>query len=187
MVAFDLINDGGVIAPGASPGTTHVMGDLTINAGAIAIELAGDGAGEFDRVIVDGALAAGGTVSVSLIDGFTPVAGDSFDVLDFASISGSFSLVVPALDDGLAWDASELLTTGELAVTDGDFDGDDDVDGADFLAWQLGTADATGFALWQAQFGEAGATALTDGVPEPATGTLAAAAALVLAATRRRP
>lgn len=186
VVAFDLINDGGVIAPGASPGATHVMGDLTMNAGSIAIELAGDGAGEFDRVIVDGALGAGGTVSVSLIDGFAPVAGDSFDVLDFASISGAFNLDLPALDDGLAWDASALLTTGELAVTDGDFDGDADVDGEDFLAWQLGTADATGFALWQTQFGDAAATALTDVVPEPAAGILAAAAALMLVGVWRR-
>ena len=29
-VTFDLLNQGGVIAPGASPGATHIAGNLTV-------------------------------------------------------------------------------------------------------------------------------------------------------------
>jgi len=186
VVAFDLENHGGMIAPGAPLGTTHVMGHLTLVGGSIVLELAGVDAGEYDRVVVDGTLGAGGVLAIGLVDGFAPAAGDRFDLLDFASASGSFALELPALAPGLAWDASELLTTGALAVTDGDFDGDLDVDGADFLAWQRGTADATGYVLWQQQFGNEGAEAATNVVPEPGTWGLAAAAVLLGAGRRRR-
>jgi hypothetical protein len=38
VVEFDLVNDGGVISPGNSPGTTQVMGDLTMNSGSLCKE-----------------------------------------------------------------------------------------------------------------------------------------------------
>jgi hypothetical protein len=83
-----------------------------------------------------------------------------------------------------------------VAPLDGDFDGDQDVDGADFLLWQctLGTsvapglsADANGsgvidggdLAAWTANFGHTGAAAAGGSVPEPASaiaGRLACAA-----------
>ena len=180
-VSFDLVNQGGVISPGNSPGTMHVAGDLTLNVGSLLVELAGTGAGQFDEVIVDGALSAGGTMTVAVLPGYSPSVGDEFDVLDFSSASGSFALELPALAEGLAWDASELLVTGELRVTDADFDGDLDVDGDDFLTWQRGAADATGFALWQSEFG-----AITGNlVPEPATRWLVWMA-LALGAVLRR-
>ena len=40
-VGFDLVNNGGTIAPGESPGMTHVMGDLTLNSGTLEIEIGG--------------------------------------------------------------------------------------------------------------------------------------------------
>jgi hypothetical protein len=180
-VAFDLVNQGGVIAPGDSPGATHIAGDLTMNGGSILLELAGTGAGQFDEVIVDGALGAGGTMSVALLSGYSPSVGDAFDVLDFDSVSGAFALELPALAEGLAWDASELLATGAIRVTGADFDGDFDVDGGDFLRWQRGAADAKGFALWQSEFG-----AITGNrVPEPATRRLVWMALALGAAVRR--
>jgi pectate lyase len=115
-VTFDLVNQGGVISPGNSPGTTRIVGDLTMSGGSILLELAGTGAGQFDEVIVDGALSAGGTMTVALLSGYAPSVGDRFDVLDFDSASGSFVLELPALTNGLTWDASKLLVTGELHV-----------------------------------------------------------------------
>jgi hypothetical protein len=74
-----------------------------------------------------------------------------------------------------------------VAVTESaDFDGDDDVDGADFLAWQRGNGTTTGatvaqgdangdqavngadLTIWKAQFGMTGGTAAASAVPEPA-------------------
>jgi hypothetical protein len=70
---------------------------------------------------------------------------------------------------------------GDLAVIateDADFDGDGDVDGRDFLAWQRGQSpdplSATDLALWQGQYGSnGGLQATVTAVPEPAAGILA--------------
>ena len=66
---------------------------------------------------VSGALTLlGGTLDVSFLD-FAAGAGDSFDILDFASLSGTFSaLHLPALGGGLYWDSSNLYATGALSV-----------------------------------------------------------------------
>lgn len=55
-----------------------------------------------------------------------------------------------------------------------DFDIDGDVDGADFLHWQLNDGSETGLADWQANFGNdaSSMTAASTTVPEPTTGLL---------------
>jgi hypothetical protein len=186
-VNFDLLNQGGVIAPGSGVGHTHVVGDLAMLSGAIAIDIAGTELGQFDRVIVDGALSAGGTLSVAFLDGFTPTAGDSFNVLNFSTLTGSFKLDLPALAVGQLWDDSALLTDGVLAVAvalnPADFNHDGEVNGLDLDQWaagygatgqldnSLGDAEGDGlvdgadFLVWQQQLsGEGGALAA---VPEP--------------------
>ncbi len=86
-----------------------------------------------------------------------------------------------------------IFLTGQLSVVasvieNADFDGDGDVDGRDFLAWQRGygsagtlsTGDANndGFVnevdlgIWQIQYNNAGLLATSHVVPEPAGLTL---------------
>jgi hypothetical protein len=208
-VAFDLINAGGVIAPGKKLGTTHVQGDLIINAGSIAIELGGIADGAFDQVVIDGMLRAGGRLEVTLADGFVPRDGDVFNILSFSHADGAFELHLPPLAPGQAWSTEELLTTGELAVvastaSSADFDEDGDVDGADFLTWQRGlgltgeTNRANGDAnadgnvngadldVWQTQFTAPLAVTSTIPTPEPTSFLLLAAAPLACFAARRR-
>ena len=71
---------------------------------------------------------------------------------------------LPALASGLAWDDTNLYTTGELlgllSQIAGDFDSDGDVDGDDFLAWQNGFPISTGAALLD---GDADADGDVDG------------------------
>lgn len=156
VVGFDLQVNGGRLAPATigqfdveagvvtvanEIGPTLVMGDLEVLAGELVLQLAGAGLGEYDRVLVDQTLTAGGTLAVSLLDGFVPSAGDVFDLFDFADTAGSFALNLPLLADGLYWDASALLADGVLAVEFGgnaDFDGNGRVDAGDFLVWQRG-------------------------------------------------
>jgi hypothetical protein len=72
---FDLVQDGGTLAPGSSVGTTLIEGDYTLNAGELSLELdgrAGPGvAGGHDQLIVQGDVTlAGGTLELLL--GFDP-------------------------------------------------------------------------------------------------------------------
>lgn len=210
LVDFSLLNQGGAISPGEILGLTAVDGDLTMQSGSIDLQLAATGPGGFDRLAVSGALAAAGTLNVTLLGSFVPAAGDSFDLLDFASASGAFALNLPALPAGLAWDASELLATGELAVAaapvnDADFNDDGTVDGGDFITWQRGfgisgqttsvsgdangdgVVDAADLAAWQSQFDNAASFASTNAVvPEPALRWLLAPAFLASIRLRRR-
>jgi autotransporter-associated beta strand protein len=106
---------GGRLSPGDSPGTLTVGSLALDSASSLDIEL---GSGAWDRVIVNGALARGGTLNVTLWNGFTPTAGQSFDILDWGSASGTFSSVVlPDLAPRLTWDTAALQSAGVIAVT----------------------------------------------------------------------
>src|SRR5690606_7604102 len=105
-----------------------VTGDYTQMAGA-TLELNLLNPGEYDRLVVEGVANLAGTLEVSLAEGATmPQAGDTFDLLDFASATGAFdTIMLPALLPGLTWNTSELTTTGAVSVAAalaGDFDMD---------------------------------------------------------------
>ena len=108
----------GVVNPGTTgAGTLTVNGNGTFNAGSTALfQLGGATAGQFDKLSLSGTLTAGGTLDVDLINGFTPAAGNSFDILDFTTATGAFTLSLPALGGGLSWNTSQLLTTGTISV-----------------------------------------------------------------------
>jgi hypothetical protein len=102
------------------------------------------------------------------------------------------------------WLSKETATPPTLTVNyeivtplDGDFDGDQDVDGADFLLWQctLGTsvtpglgADSNGSGVidggdltaWTANFGHTAAAPASGSVPEPASGIVGGLACAAL-------
>lgn len=184
QVHFDLVNDGGTIAPGNSAGGTHVFGDLTINEGTMEIEIGGTTADHYDGIVVDGHALLGGMLEVNLLEGFQPQAGDNFAFLSTGEgFSGWFEDVqLPTLDAGLQW----LLNPGDntvfLEVQAGftaDFDNDGDVDHDDLATWNVaygidagadadgdGDSDGRDFLLWQQQLGGGAAPAR---VPEPST------------------
>ena len=58
-----------------------------------------------------------------------------------------------------------------VASVTGDFDGDGDVDGYDFLEWQRTDGTPSGLAAWQGAYGTGSLTAVTA-VPEPNTALL---------------
>jgi hypothetical protein len=119
---------------------------------------------------------------------------------------------------GIAYDDDAEDTTGVyryaaaqdtpfVDASNGDFDGDSDVDGEDFLIWQRGvgltgqpnasTGDADGdgdvdgadLGVWQASFGDPPALASISAVPEPATlaaGVLGLAAVAIVRGRNRR-
>ena len=172
-----IVEAGGTLAPGNFTGEM-TLGTLTMNAGAtLALEIGGMLAGaQHDRLESAGSLAFDGTLRVSLIGGFMPSAGQSFDLFDWNFQLGRFDVLdLPALTPGLAWNTSQLYHTGNLLVGyAGDFDFDGDVDGADFLAWQRGESanplSAADLDAWKANFGApASSFPAAAAVPEPTT------------------
>ena len=110
----------GTFSPGNSPGIVNVTGDLLLDsANLLTMELGGTTAGsEYDRINVTGLLTFGGTMTVSLINGFSPISGQSFQLFNAGSWSGTFStLQLPGLSGGLAWNTNQLTSSGLLSVT----------------------------------------------------------------------
>ncbi|WP_197530955.1 PD40 domain-containing protein [Bythopirellula polymerisocia] len=144
----------GIISPGESPGTLIIDGDYTQHAaGQLQIELAS--AASFDKLVVAGDASLAGTLAVSLAGGFVPASDQTFDILDWGTLAGTFhTLLLPALSGQLTWNTSQLYVSGVLSVNSalpGDFDLDGDVDGRDFLAWQRNPA-AGSLAIWQSNY-----------------------------------
>jgi hypothetical protein len=175
--AGNLVNEGGTISPGASPGLTAVQGDFTqAGGGRLEIEIGGRApATEFDRLTVTGAATLAGALDVSLIDDFVPVAGDSFEVLRAdGGIFDAFSTTsLPTLPGGLLWDVVysnfAVLLQVAAAGLSGDFNEDGKVDAADYVVWRKNDGMQDGYDAWRANFGrtEAGGAGGTSAVPEP--------------------
>lgn len=105
------------------------------------------------RIILEGDL------TVTLAGGYQPQAGDVFPLLvSNTGLAGVFSgESLPSLDTGLDWEIQRTANSLSLAVIDvaglpGDFDGDGDVDGRDFLAWQRDPS-VGDLADWQMNYG----------------------------------
>lgn len=120
-----LYQQGGTLQIGAddATGAMTVAGDYDLaSAGVIEIDLAGHGgvAGtDFDVLTVTGNADLAGTIAVNLLGSFEPIAGESFEVLNFASLTdGGYTLDVndAGLAPGLSWDTSSFATTGTISV-----------------------------------------------------------------------
>ncbi len=134
----------GIYSPGSSPTLATLATFNQGSSGTLIMELEGLARGTgYDAMNVSGSLTFGGTLQVSTIGGFSPAAGNSFNLFDWGSASGVFStLTLPGLDAGLSWDTSSLYTTGVLSVSGSA------VPEPSTYAALLGTA-ALGFAAWR--------------------------------------
>jgi T5SS/PEP-CTERM-associated repeat protein len=215
-VVADVIN-GGALAPGTSPGSLHVTGNYTQQIGGnLNIDLGGTNPGvTYDQLLVTGAIAAGGTLNVTRVDLggglFAPQAGDSFNIFDFGSLSGTFGTVnLPTLSSNLTWNTSQLYTTGVLSVAaagiPGDYNNNGTVDAGDYVLYRKyagtthalpndptgGTIGTAQYTTWRSNFGKPpgsglGLGDLANAVPEPASAALCLFAVVTsLAASSRR-
>ena len=93
-VAATLTNSATVNPCNAGPGILTISGSyIQTSAGTLDLELGGINAGnpDFDQIFIAGTATLAGTLNVTLINGFVPVAGNSFRVLTFTSRSGDFT------------------------------------------------------------------------------------------------
>jgi len=112
------VTSAGTISPGFSPGRIFITSNLTLQAAStVVMELGGTATNLYDQIFIGNNLQADGTLSVSLINSFDPALSNSFHIFDFASSSGEFAITnLPALDPGLMWDTSGLMSDGDLLV-----------------------------------------------------------------------
>jgi len=79
-VVGTVVNNGGTVVPGGSPGVLEITGDYTQTAGSfLSFELFGPTPDLYDRLIVDGNLDLAGTLR--LMFGFQPTGGTVFDLI----------------------------------------------------------------------------------------------------------
>ncbi len=109
----NLVQTGGTLAPGQSPGITQVTGSYDLQSGTVEIELAGTGGAAavdgHDQVTVTGNVSLAGTLEL-LVDTntFTPAYGAAFTVLTYGTRTGTF--------DNITLNGSILALMTDLAL-----------------------------------------------------------------------
>ncbi|MCA9239496.1 MAG: hypothetical protein KDA37_04825, partial [Planctomycetales bacterium] len=169
LVQGTVDNQAGTVSPGDGIGVLDIEGTFQqTGAGSLQIALAGtDNSNpsslEYDQLRVTGDALLGGTLDVLLDGGFSPVAGDAFDVLTVTgSMTGVFDeIATPALGAGLVWRASRTASEFTLLVVadlTGDYNGDGSVDAADYTVWR----DSLGQTVVAGQFADGNADGMVN-------------------------
>jgi T5SS/PEP-CTERM-associated repeat protein len=167
----------GNVAPGPTVGLLNVSGDFVHeSAGTLSVGLGGISPLHYDRLnVVNGTAALEGTLAVSLLPGFIPKSGNSFQIVTTdEGLSGTFaSEILPLLDGGLFFDVlydTNAVTLAVVSSIPGDYNHDGVVDTADYVVWcdtlgQSGSglaADGNGdlvvdnwdYGVWRSHFGQ---------------------------------
>lgn len=131
-------------------------GSVTLNStSTLGIGLGGAARGsQYGALTASGHVALTGSLVVSL-NSFTPSSGQSFDILDWGSLGGTFSSIqLPTLSSGLVWNISQLYTAGIISIGQpGDYNNDNKVDAADYVTWRKAGGSQTDYNIWRANFG----------------------------------
>ncbi len=114
---------GGTINPGdgiKKVGDLNITGTYTQSgAGILNIDLDGTTTGKWDVLNVSGAAAVGGTLNVDALTGFTPTNGETFDILNASSVTGTFSTVDCSFSNGDSCSVTYNPTDVVVTITGG--------------------------------------------------------------------
>ena len=202
------VSNGGHVSPGNSPGKLHIAGNYTQTAsGALDIELAGVTSTQYDTLEASGLVALLGSINVSLAATFKPKAGNSFDIINWGTLTAeSVVFNLPALPDSLSWNTTQFLSSGVISVVaavPGDYNHNGVVDATDYTIWRgtlgsttnlladgnnNGMIDPGDYNVWKANFGNIAGPggASSAPVPEPASALLSVLASFLLVFVRGR-
>ncbi|MGE3182899.1 MAG: autotransporter outer membrane beta-barrel domain-containing protein, partial [Phycisphaerae bacterium] len=113
-----IVNAGGSIAPGLSPGVLTINGNLQLEQGSmLRMEIAGLAPTQTDLLRVSGNASLNGELQVRFLDGFLPRTRDAFEFIEIdGTHAGSFERVeFPDLDP--AFNAELRSVDGKLTLT----------------------------------------------------------------------
>jgi uncharacterized repeat protein (TIGR01451 family) len=114
------VSNAGITEGGDIPatGTLSISSSRTftqISTGAY--EVAIGGTSQFSKLIVSGSASLAGALNIRFVNGFTPASGQSFMILQAASITGTFSSInSPGLPAGLSWQVTNTGTSIMLGI-----------------------------------------------------------------------
>lgn len=120
LAANILVQNGGIVSPGDNaPGRLSIHQVGIMNPGStLLMEFSGTGAGLFDQLALPSfAVSGNSTLNLQILDGYTPVNGDSFLILPGGGIAaGGFDHFVSNLDSAHRWDTSLLASQGIVSI-----------------------------------------------------------------------
>ena len=112
------VNSGGGFAPGNPLGVLTISNNLTLAAGSTTFIQVRHSPLANNSAKISGAMAEGGTLSVTNIGASALTNGDSFNLFTAGNYSGSFAgFMLPTLPAGLSWKTNLLNVNGTLSVT----------------------------------------------------------------------
>jgi hypothetical protein len=160
QVDGSVVNSGGTVAPGNSPGTLTINGDFTQNGtGLFSEEIDGPAAGQFDKLVVTGTATLGGTLVIASTNGYQAPDTQQFQIVDAAGgITGTWggivqSPFVPWFDQVYAPNTMVLIANSVSVSDAAANEGSDEV-----FTISLGQASPTTVSVgWATQDGTAGA------------------------------
>ena len=88
------VSSAGQVGPGSSSGILNINGNYTQVTGDLNIEIGGLTTGdEFDQLNISSLATLAGTLNISLINGFGPTLGNTFVILTYGSLVGTFDTI----------------------------------------------------------------------------------------------
>ena len=110
-------------APGDDPACVTVSGSTTASSSStLKFDIGGETPCEqHDQATYENLTVESSTFKIRLITGYSPSGGELFNVLNWTTLTGTFSepfdTSEAVLPEGLAWDFSQLYTTGEISIS----------------------------------------------------------------------
>lgn len=102
---------------GDSPAVVPFEGSVRFApASTLTIELGAPAPGRYDRLEIQGAFEAGGTLVVVTLPDFTGSEGDTYEIVTAASVTGLFAYVPPAVGAGMTLALVQTPTSIRLVV-----------------------------------------------------------------------
>jgi len=93
-ILADILNQGGTVSPGFSPGLLTIDGDYIQGPDAtLLLEIAGLGWGDYDIFNVTGTATLGGYLEIDFLNDFRPTLGDTLDIFTYGSCVGQFDSI----------------------------------------------------------------------------------------------